>query len=400
MVQPSMTLQNKFENLEERLALENIERRPEIKTMVLALVAPGGVHHFQLGPPGVAKSRLIDTLISHIGGLGEGDTFKTLLTKFSTMDELFGPLDVPALKVGHYKRIQDLTMAVARVAFVDEIWKGSSSILNSLLWLANERQVKNDGHIFSAPLRSLFCASNEMPEGAELNAIFDRIHFRHLLEKIREQGNFIQMLQLDMLTPVGAIVDWSDIELASAEAAKVVISDDVYQALNKVRNELAAKEITPSDRRFKDSIKIIQASAFMRGDTHADLEDLTQLAHVLWDHPKQAQTVETLLLNLSSPLEKEAQDLLTDIQKLDQRLTELSNDSSIDNHVRQQTAIEIHTKAAKAKTDLQRLRKAVKDGNKKSVRVEQCRELLARLTERLLEDLFDIDDLKDDDLTS
>lgn len=399
MVQPTLTLQKKFEDLSERLAQENIERRPVIETMTLALIAPGGVHHFQLGAPGIAKSRLVDTLLSHIGGLGEGDSFSTLLTKFSTMDELFGPLDIPSLKVGHYKRIQDLTLAVARIAFVDEIWKGSSSILNSLLWVANERKVKNDGHITLAPLRSLFCASNEMPEGAELNAIFDRIQFRHMLEKIREQGNFIQMLQLDMLPPVGHIIDWADVEQASAEAALVAIPDEVYAAMNTVRNDLAAKDIYPSDRRFKEGMKIVKGAAWLRGDTHAEVEDLRPLAHVLWDHPKQANLVETLLTGLASPLDAEAMTLLGEIQKLDERLTALTTDKGIDPHVRQQTGIEIHTKAAKAKADLQRLRKQVKDGNKKSVKVEQCRELLARLTERLLAELFEIDDLKDDDLT-
>lgn len=399
MVQ-TVPLQKKFEDLNERAALELIERRPVIRTMILALIAPGGVHHFQLAVPGTAKSRSIETVMRLIGGVGEGDFWSGLLTKFSTMDELFGPLDVPALKTGHYKRVTPLTIEVAKVAFVDEIWKGSSAILNSLLWLANERKFKNDGRIDQTPLRSLFCASNELPEGAELNAIFDRIHFRHEVERIREQGNFIQMLQLDMLPPTGPIVDWADIEQASTEAEQVIIPDEVYAAINEVRNDLMAQAIIPSDRRWRESTKVIKAAAWLAGRTHAETDDMLPLAHMLWDKPAQFNAIEKKLAGLASPLELEAIDLLGDIQKLDARLADLVADKSIDPHERQQTGIEIHTKAAKAKQDLQRLRRQVKDGNKKSVRVEQCRELLANLTERLLGSLFDIEDLQDDDLTS
>jgi MoxR-like ATPase len=107
-----------------------------------------------------------------------GVYFERLLTKFSTPEELFGPISLKALEQDKFQRVLTGKLPEAQFAFVDEIFKSSSAILNSLLTLINERVFHNDGAAVQCPLVTMFGASNELPEGKELEALFDRFLFR------------------------------------------------------------------------------------------------------------------------------------------------------------------------------------------------------------------------------
>jgi MoxR-like ATPase len=108
-----------------------LERDEEIDSILLALLS--GQHCLLLGPPGTAKSALVKDLCSRIGG----DYFQWLLTRFTTPEELFGPVSLKALEQDQYKRVTTGKLPEANIAFLDEIWKASSSILNTLLTIIN-----------------------------------------------------------------------------------------------------------------------------------------------------------------------------------------------------------------------------------------------------------------------
>jgi len=381
-------LQPKFEKLRDALSVELIERNAIIDTQILALLS--GTHHFQLGSPGVAKSLSVQRMTGHIGGLVDTDYFEVLMTRFSAPEEIFGPYDLNALKDSRFARQTNGMAPQAKIWFLDEIWKANASILNALLWALNERKFRNDGHIHDLPLWAMFCASNEMPEGEELNALYDRIHFRHIVRPIQEPGNFINMLKLSTEPSEGEILTWDEVLQAQTEVKAVQVPDDVWDALNKIRTDLRSEGIEPTDRRFRECGKIIKAQTWISGETVADIEHMRALAHVLWTTPEEQPKVERMLLELANPLDKEAMNLLEEVQKLSSELDKVLGDKDMDQQLRNKKGVELHNKVERAKESLQKLKTDVDKSNRKSAKTDEVHVLLLSVTRRLLKELFNI----------
>lgn len=379
----------KFGNLQTALRGEMIERNEVIDTMILALVA--GVHHFQLGEPGVAKSRSIVKMVSHIDGLKEGDFFETLMTRTSTPEEINGPVSLKGLEEDSYRFVTAGYAPVAKIWFLDEVWKANSAILNTLLWALNERKFRNDGKVADIPLHSMFCASNELPDGEELNAIYDRIHFRHIVKRIQEPGAFIAMLQTNNAADVGHVISWDEIAAAHKAASEVEIPRDVLEAMNTVRQNLRTDGIEPTDRRFKDCLRIVQAAAFLDGRTVAEIEHMRPLAHCLWTSVDEQPKVERMLLELANPLDKEALELLETVEGLAAELDKVLADQGADGALRSRKGVELHAKVERAKLDLKKLTTQVDSSKRKSAKVEEVRTKLLAVTQRLISDIFTID---------
>lgn len=380
-------LQDKFLAIEDGVNSRLVERSKEVRTAVTALAAR--VHHFQLGPPGVAKSLLVRTLVGHIEGFNPNDYFERLVTRFSTPEELFGPPSLSALKEDRYSIVTAHMLPEAKLAFVDEIFKANSSILNALLTIMNERKFFNEVPI-DVPLASLFCASNELPQGEELEAMYDRIHFRHILRPIQEPGNFIQMLKGQMAGEITPVISWAEVEQAQAEVAAVDVPSDVLDAMNTLRNNLAKEGLEPTDRRFAESLKIIRATAWMAERDVADIDDMRLLQHVLWTTPNEKTTVDKVVLELANPLDKEATDLLEEINRLGTELDDAIRNAD-NKQVKNKKGIEIHGKLERAKEELDSLEKRAEQSGRKSEAMGEAKERLLTVTKTLLRDIFKIE---------
>src|SRR5215470_19269896 len=142
-----------------------------IDLMVVAAVAQEPL--LLVGPPGTAKSDLVLKFKDALG-LGEGDYFEYMLTRFTEPGEIVGPIDISKLREGRYIRREQGKLPTARLAFLDEIFKSNSAILNILLTIINERKFYQDGVPQPVRLRVLFAATNEVPEQGELAALKDR----------------------------------------------------------------------------------------------------------------------------------------------------------------------------------------------------------------------------------
>lgn len=126
-----------------------------------------------VGLPGTAKSDLVVKFVESLG-LGEDDYFEYMLTKFTEPSEILGPIDIDLLKQGRFVRRTKGKLPEAKVAFIDEIFKSNSAILNTLLTIVNERKYYQDGEPTPVALKMLFAATNEIPEQSELDALADR----------------------------------------------------------------------------------------------------------------------------------------------------------------------------------------------------------------------------------
>ena len=268
-----------LEQLRTDLAARFPERKDVIDGSLAAFLA--GEHVLLLGPPGTAKSALARAIAQAFGGT----YFERLLTKFSTPEELFGAISLKALEQDRFARVTAGKLPEAQFAFVDEVFKANSAILNSLLTLVNERVFHNDGQPVSCPLVTMFGASNELPEGKELEAMFDRFLLRFETGYLLRPAN----LKLVLTSPdAGAcsVMTMPDLRRAQADAAKVVVTDETVDALIQIRDACKAEGIIASDRRWKKSLKLAQASAYMAGEKKTSPEDLSILVDSLWREPK------------------------------------------------------------------------------------------------------------------
>ncbi|MBE2254335.1 MAG: AAA family ATPase [Myxococcus sp.] len=279
------------------------ERQPVIDGSLAAVLA--GEHVLLLGPPGTAKSALVRVLAQAFGGT----YFERLLTKFSTPEELFGPVSLKGLEADRFTRVTAGMLPEAEFAFVDEVFKANSAILNALLSVVNERIFHNDGKPMPVPLVSMFGASNELPEGKELEALFDRFALRFQVDYLLRPQNLKNILGAAEPKLSGSL-DMKTLRAAQAEVAKVKVSDATVDALIAIRDACRTEGIIASDRRWKKSLRLVQAAAWMAGEKQTTPEDLTLLVDALWREPKERSKVAKLVGRLADPVATQAVEIL------------------------------------------------------------------------------------------
>lgn len=214
----------KVRDLVDALDAAFVERAVESRLLALALLS--GEHVLLLGDPGTGKSAITTAFT---GALTGARGFAYLLGKYSVPEELFGPLDLAALKAGRYRRVTAGRLPEADVAFLDEIFKANSAVLNALLTALNERAFDDDGQRKQIPLRLCVGASNEMPEDdAGLDALFDRFLFRRWVSAIKDRDALRGLLAGSGAPAVAVRLDWSDVEAARAAAFPLRRQGGVY----------------------------------------------------------------------------------------------------------------------------------------------------------------------------
>ncbi|WP_342512870.1 AAA family ATPase [Sporosarcina sp. FSL K6-1522] len=278
---------SKLDDIKNALNVKFYEREAEIEAILIAILSRQ--HLLMIGPSGTAKSALAVELAKMIQGT---KYFQWLLTRFSTPEELFGPLSLKDLEQGVYKRNTASKMPEVHVVFLDEIFKANSAILNSLLTIINERIFYNDGSPIPVPLMSVIGASNEYPEEGEgLEALFDRFLLRYEVDYIADDTNFTSMMKNAGKHGQMPTMTMEDLIHFQFLTDMVTIQDEVYSAIAKIRKELRDEGIRPSDRRFKQSLSVLQARALIRKRQVVSVEDVVILENALWETIDQKDTV-------------------------------------------------------------------------------------------------------------
>ncbi len=384
-------LSNKFLAVRDAVSTELLERAQPIETGLLALIARK--HHFQLGSPGVAKSALIERIIARIGGIeqGDGQYFHYLLDKFTKPEELFGPPDMEKLiNESRLVRRIDHALPSAKVAFIDEIFKGNSSVLNSMLLAMNERRYNTDEGPKDLPLISIFSASNELPESQELGAMWDRLHIRHWVEPLQGGDSFTEMLTAQWDDDPEPLITLEDLAQANVESRKIKVGKNITDSLFDLRISLRAEGLEPSDRRWRNALDVIRALAWLEGEGSVDIRHCRVLTHMLWEADDTRRKVQTMCLDLADPLERELQGLYDDLHDWQKEWREVLATMESEDE-RQAKATELWSKTKRAK---QRIAKIEESAQKEGRTMPTAVALLGSIdgfTKELLMDGFDLE---------
>lgn len=307
------------------------ERNEIIAVSLLAALSDQNI--FLYGTPGTAKS-LIARRLSY--AFETHHYFEYLMQRFSTPEEVFGPVSISELKNDRFIRKTEGFLPQADFAFLDEIWKSSPAILNTLLTVINEKLFRNGTEIVEVPLKALIAASNETPPaGQGLEALYDRFIVRLNVSPMEEKQNFEALLQgrpthAKLIIPDSLLIKSQEWKEWRDDIINIKLSPETLNVIHDIRLTFSEKGkelgIYVSDRRWQKAAILLKAAAFFCGRESTNLVDALLLRHCLWSTKENREEVIAIVENAVKncgfesgislqALDKEKEKLEQEIQK-------------------------------------------------------------------------------------
>jgi len=320
----NVKLHDRIKALRDALSGGLYEKDEAVRLALLTAIA--GESIFFLGNPGGAKSMIARRIVKAFKADGDDKIkyFETLLNAYTTPDEIFGNVSLKGLNGDLpeypnkevYRRLTENMLPKADIAFLDEIWKANSTILNSLLTIVNERKFHNGNEIEDVPLKALFTASNELPaKGQGLEALYDRLILRLIVSFIDDEDNFFDMVDSPSSLEFELPEEVKKLQISNAELKEwkkkideISLSDAAKSVISAIRKELASRNDAMSeedkergelfevgDRRWKKIVHILKTSAFLNDRTEIDLMDCQLIEYCIWSTEKQQKVAREIV---------------------------------------------------------------------------------------------------------
>ena len=330
--------------------LQQLNERVYEKEHIIALSllsAIAGESIFLLGPPGTAKSMVARRLKL---AFKQATAFEYLMSRFSTPDEIFGPVSISKLKdEDTYERRVEGYLPTADVVFLDEIWKAGPAIQNALLTVLNEKIYRNGQFAIRVPLKGLIAASNELPAiGQGLEALWDRFLIRLMVTGVEDMGEFDRMIastdESEPLIDEALGIGSEEYAMWSNEIQQVRIHYSVFEVIHLLKEKInllnqriqndgsAMATLYVSDRRWKKMVKLLRTSAYLNGRDTIGLCDCALLAHCLWSEVEQIEEVNQMV---QDAIRQCAESYLLDIKDLNDNIRELRENVMSENSIRE-----------------------------------------------------------------
>lgn len=298
-------MKSRIENIIKLLSEGLYERENIIALTLLSAIA--GKPIFLYGPPGTAKSFIAKRVSS---AFKDSKYFGYLMQRFSTPEDIFGPISLEELKNDKYIRKVDGYLPDADFAFLDEIWKSTPAILNTLLTIINERVFKNGYQEIKVPLKALISASNETPpEGQGLDALYDRFIVRLIVSNIKNKYNFEKILentQSDSYIDIDdelkiSTEEWISIrkEVNNIKLSRTLIDiiHNIKLSIDQFNEDNKDIPIYVSDRRWQHISYLLKTAAYLNDKKEADIYEAVLIYNCLWSLEEHIEPVRKITEN-------------------------------------------------------------------------------------------------------
>ncbi|MHC6201759.1 AAA family ATPase [Breznakiellaceae bacterium SP9] len=343
-----MSVKTKIETILAQLNAGVFEKEEGIRLALLSSIA--GENIFLFGPPGVSKSLIARKLKF---AYKNASVFEYLLSRYSTPDELFGPVSLSKLKdEDKYERVCTNYLPAADVAFLDEIWKASPAIQNTLLTILNEKKFRNGEKELDVPLKTLIAAASDLPaREAGLEPLWDRFLVRTFVSGITDALNFRKLLSFNQNPYEDTVSDkislfeyqgWSE------QINEIIVPDTVFHVIEVIRNKIALSNehndpIYVSDRRWRHIVRLLRTSAFLNDRGEVDLMDCFLIKDCIWSEYGQKEAVFQFV---SSAIEESGYTVSFDFtetkEELDSFRTEIAEETKFIHDTRATVLAEFH----------------------------------------------------------
>ncbi len=293
-------MKEKIENLINKLNIGLIERDEQIKIALLALLS--GENLILIGPPGTGKSQMTRRLANVIK---ESSYFEYLMTKFTTPEELFGPISIKELEQDRFHRNTESYLTDSHVVFLDEIFKSNSAILNSLLTIMNEKLYHNGYTKERVKTESILAASNELPdEENELEAIYDRFLFRSFIDYIKNTEALFNIDNREPIITENEKISFEEINNLKEKTFHIKFTQDIVNKILKIKNTINSElnEVI-SDRRLVKTVNILKFSVLLSDRKDLNDFDLLLLNYIFWSKGDNINEVKSIIKNVILDIE-------------------------------------------------------------------------------------------------
>lgn len=288
-------MKEKLRKLINELNINLIEREEHIKLALLSLLSNENM--VLIGPPGTAKSE-ISRRISQ--AIENGTHFEYLLTKFTTPEEIFGPISIKELENDNFHRQTKGYISDSNIVFLDEVFKANSSILNSLLTILNERIYHNGSNVEKTEIFSILSASNELPFGhVELEALYDRFLIKKEVSYIKKTEDLIGLNMGKLNLNDRLKIKKSDIEKVILKSKEIQVPEYIKNKIISIKKEIEnnfGEEESISDRRLVKAVNFLKVAAFTNDRKNISVFDLLLLQHIFWKNPKNIEAIKKIIV--------------------------------------------------------------------------------------------------------